>query len=471
DTEKVKDRLREKGVSQQTLAERVELSLRHLERILAGRSQTTAEVRDRIAAYLGLSAAEITQAPSPVPSAPAPLQNAVAASVCSFDTFIEERTRGFVGRQFLRRKVDEFLGGGKNPSGYLFVRGQPGIGKSSFLAALVRERGYRVHHFNRAVQGINTAELFLKNICARLIVEFGLGYDDYPAGAFESGEFLEKVLREAARALKGDAFLVILIDALDEVDRASLPPRENLLYLPEVLPERVYVVLTTRPLTDLPLRVAYSRSFALEANSPENRQDAQEYIEGHLDAPGMREWMDLQGLTRDACVRLLLDRSEANFMYLRHVVPALAQGWLKSLDARNMPTGLDSYYREHWRHMRAMNPEEFDRLHKPVVCVLASLQKALHVGKIASYASETANPLDSARVGRALQDLREYLEVGPASGEEARRAETEEGEPVYRLYHDQFRDFLASGEVDYQLKEARRRIATAIERDMDAEEA
>lgn len=469
------------GLSQMQLFEMTpDVSLKKISDIEAGKPTTRATLEKFVAPLQLKSVDELIQAEghtSASPTAVSPVStslpeavsggqptDAIRASICSFDTFIEKRTQEFVGREFLKRAVDEFIGGGKNPSGYLFIEGVPGIGKSAFLAQLIKERNYRIYHFNRAGQKINTAGLFLRNVCARLIVEFGLRHDGFPKGAFESGEFLEKVLSEASKALPGDAYLVILIDALDEVDRSTLLPRENLLYLPEALPDRVYVIATTRPLTDLPLRVAYSPPpFLLEANSPENRQDAKKYIEAHIDDTGVQEWMVQQGLTREACISLLLDKSEANFMYLVHVLPAIASGWLKSLDARQLPTSLDDYYHEHWRHMRSMHPE-FDQLHKPVICALASLKEADTVEALSKFASEAAMPLDPGKVSQALQDLREYLDVGPASKEEAERAETEEGETVYRLYHNRFRDFLASGEVDYKLKEAGKRIRAYIKR-------
>lgn len=462
------------GLTQQSLADRIGCSKGTVENLEHGKPVFVHSVSEAAQA-LGVVVTDIIYGADNAAISPATLavekneSDVIRSAVCLFDTFINEHSQGFVGRHFLRRKVDDFLGGGNNPSGYMFIQGEPGIGKSAFLATLIRERGYRVYHFNRAVQGIKTAGQFLRNICARIIIEFGLRYDSFPDGAFESGEFLEKVLSEAGTALKGDAVLVILIDALDEVDRSSLAPRSNLLFLPESLPDRVYVIATTRPLTDLPLRVSYSLPpFVLDASSPENRQDAREYIEAFIDDGGIDSWMHQQSLTRKQCISLLLDKSEANFMYLRHVLPAIAKGWLKELTWQELPPGLDSYYREHWRHMRSINSAEFDQLHKPVICVLAALEEAEHLKGIARYATESIVPLDLTQVKRALGDLREYLDVRPVAIAEAAQAETEPGDLLYRLYHNQFREFLASGEVDFQLKEARERIWNAIERNWDA---
>lgn len=49
-----------------------------------------------------------------------------------FTRYIEEKTRGFVGRQFVFDAVGQFVN--NNPRGYFFVRGDPGIGKSALAA-------------------------------------------------------------------------------------------------------------------------------------------------------------------------------------------------------------------------------------------------------------------------------------------------------------------------------------------------
>jgi len=382
--------------------------------------------------------------------------------ILDFHDLIERSTRGFVGRQFLRRSVDAFIGGGDNPPGYLFLQGVPGIGKTAFMAALVKERQYYLHHFNRAIVGANTADLFLKNICARLVVQFGLGhYRAIPDDITENGEFLARLLNECSRRLDPNSFLVVLIDALDEVDRSTLHPRANLLYLPDVLPDRVYVLATTRlPLDDLPLRVVHSQTLVLKTDSFENRQDAREYIESQIDTPGVREWMITRHLTRQAFIEELLTKSEGNFMYLRHVMTAISAGWLRGLEVQFLPQGLQSYYRDHWRHMLGANRDSFDELYKPVICVLAFLAEPLSVPEIVAYTAKAEMKLAPDQVRHVLDQWREYLEVDGSSDQEVR----------YRLYHNAFREFLSSPEVDDKFRDTRRRIWEAIERDMDSVE-
>jgi hypothetical protein len=173
-----------------------------------------------------------------------PNLDAFSAAIHPFAAHIREKTRGFVGREWIFEAIDRHLQDReKFPSGYILITGEPGIGKSALIAQLVKERGY-VHHFNIALQGIRSPKHFLTNVCAQLILRYQLPYDSLPDDAHENGLFLNRVLQEASEKRKKDEPLVLVIDALDEAERAG---SANLLFLPPTLPDGVYVVATTRP--------------------------------------------------------------------------------------------------------------------------------------------------------------------------------------------------------------------------------
>ena len=77
---------------------------------------------------------------------------------CLRDAYIEpwpifERTNldHFVGREWLVTELDTFLH--KHDRGYFIVEAEAGLGKTTFLAWLVRKRGY-IHHFVDLVPGL-----------------------------------------------------------------------------------------------------------------------------------------------------------------------------------------------------------------------------------------------------------------------------------------------------------------------------
>jgi hypothetical protein len=46
-----------------------------------------------------------------------------------FQTLVNERTRNFVGREFIFRATDDIVRDPEFPSGYIVISGEPGIGK------------------------------------------------------------------------------------------------------------------------------------------------------------------------------------------------------------------------------------------------------------------------------------------------------------------------------------------------------
>ncbi|MHA2062430.1 MAG: ATP-binding protein, partial [Candidatus Sifarchaeia archaeon] len=165
--------------------------------------------------------------------------NAFKNYICEFSSFIEDRTRDFVGREFVFEAIEKFIK--NNESGYFLIRGDPGIGKSSVIAELIKRDCLTIYHFNIALQAINTPRQFLANTCARLIMQFNLPYTELPADFDKDGAFFSKLLAEVAANLNDGNKLVIAVDALDELER-SVFSSTNPLYLPSSLPKGVYFV-------------------------------------------------------------------------------------------------------------------------------------------------------------------------------------------------------------------------------------
>jgi len=347
-----------------------------------------------------------------------------------FETLVNERTRDFVGRKFIFDAIDHLLQDAGFSSGYIIIRGEPGIGKTALMGKLVKDRGY-VHHFNIASQNIRSSRDFLTNICAQLIVCYDLAYASILDKATRDSGFLVQLLNEAAtkaRALP----LVILIDALDEAEDTDLSPSANRLYLPSSLPPGVFFIVTMREEEDLRLFVDRREDIYLSDDSPQNLEDVEQYIRTFLQThhdqmmPRIVRW----GVDEDEFVKVLTEKSEGNFMYLVHVLRDISGNKLTPANVakvRNLPQGLRDYYQRHWRTMRAQDVERFERYYEPVVCMLAVARESVTPEQVAEWTG-----LTPPRVAEVIGTWREFL------NEEAPR----EGEPLYRIYHASFRDFL-----------------------------
>jgi hypothetical protein len=368
--------------------------------------------------------------------------------VDKFETFIQDRIHGFEGRDWVFKKVRSFVQ--QMPSGYFVIRGDPGVGKSAFVAKLVKEWHLPVYHFNIALESRNTRRKFLGNVCATLIAQFGLPYDELPGGFDQDGSFLSQLLAEASRRLGSSEKLIIAIDALDEAEETG-GAIANPLCLPTCLPEGVYAVVTARRRKNVLVRASNVMEWTLDPEEPENKEDVRTYVRKHLNE-GIRKWMARENYTPDAFVSLMGKKSEGNFMYLRHVVEALSspKSWLAGFAASQLPTGLRSYYREHWEQMKVLHPASFERTFQVVVCLVGAARRAVSVQQICLWTA-----MSPARVRQALDAWMEFLRQGEAEGER----------DCYRLYHTAFLDFLRE-EVDPDLTTYYTMIVNAIKRRM-----
>jgi hypothetical protein len=403
------------------------------------RHSTALDLAEDLLDWLAGTSRPAAAAAAPAP--PAEVPEGLRDCLCTFDAFVDDRTQGFVGRDFVFRQVDAFLADPANPSGYFLIRGEPGIGKSALLARLVKDRGC-LHHFNIALQGINTPRQFLRNVCAQLILRYRLPHAQLPPDVHESGAFLNRLLQEASDA-RGAAPVVLAIDALDEVDRDSVPGTANILFLPPNLPPAVFVVATTRPLDQLRLVASRLKTLDLRPDSEGNLADVGACIAAHLSQEGLRGWLAEQGLTAEEFTAALVRKSEGNFMYLHHVLPALTAGRYRDIAVDDLPDGLLAYYRTHWAQMQRQDTGLFGAVYQPVVCVLAAAHEAVSPDQVAEWTA-----LETAQVRRVLREWREFLYEERAA----------DGVRRFRVYHTSFREYLQS-EVDPGLRTYHRMIA------------
>lgn len=359
----------------------------------------------------------------------------------SFDNLIAEQTKGFVGRQFVIDELEVFLSDEEYESGYFIIKGEPGIGKSALMAYLIKTSGY-IHHFNIGLQNINKAHQFLESVCAQLISRFELEHPTWPPDANKDGAFFNQLLAEASNKLKENDRLVIVVDALDEVEISGQPPRANVLYLPPFLPPKVYIVVSTRIKHDIRLQVTNSREFELLSDSRYNSQDVRKYIRQNLDKQ-MLQRISSWEISLGEFIDTMLQKSEGNFMYLRYVLPAVKEGRFVEGTVHQLPKGLLGYYRSHWRQMKNQDSTIFDTLCQPVVCVLAAVKEAVLIDQVAAYTK-----IASHKIRDVIREWREFLY----------KEFNDQQQPLYRVYHKSFQDFLRE-EVDPQLKTYHRMIA------------
>ena len=346
-----------------------------------------------------------------------------------FKTLINERTRNFVGRDFVFSAINDMTKDPHFASGYIVIQGEPGIGKTAFMGELVKRRGY-VHHFNISLQNIRTATDFLSNICAQLIVQYELEHLSFSQDAIKDGGFLSELLNEIAEKNISQP-TIILVDALDEVDDIGIAPGANILYLPPSLPEGIFFVVTTREMQDLQLVVDRQKDIYLRDDDPQNLADIRGYITNFINdrrdqmVARIKEWhVEIADF-----VEIITEKSEGNFMYLVHVLNDIHENRLTAENIDNvqeLPRGLRAYYQRHWRMMRAKDRQAFVTLQEPVICILATVREPAALEQIQEWTG-----LSSRQIRDVINEWREFLNI-----DESRK------DTLYRIYHASFQDFL-----------------------------
>lgn len=360
------------------------------------------------------------------------------------DAIIAEKTRDFVGRGFVFEAMGDFLR--HNTKGYFVLEADPGVGKSAIMARLVRLfEGRCLVHFNTQGTGIVKPEQFLENICTQLIDSYHLDYPRLPERATEDGNVLGRLLAEAAKKLAPGKKLVVVVDALDEVDASQQIRGSNLLYLPDALPDRVYFIMSKRP---QPLALPLSdhlRLFDLMQYPAQSAVDARRYANQRYErSPQIQAWVAARQSTPAEFLTDLVARSENNFMYLRYVLHDIEGGLYASESLESLPRGLRRYYQKHWDLMGMLaDPLPIDKIR--MIYVLALVREAVSLPLLAELTELAEHQLRP-----ILRQWEQFLRIQSVTGD--RR---------YTIYHASFSDFLReeAEETGVNLADIQRRIA------------
>jgi hypothetical protein len=371
----------------------------------------------------------------------------IGSQIRDYTRLIEEKTKGFVGRNFVFEEIRQFVEA--NHSGYFFIRGDPGIGKTALSAQMVKLNGY-VHHFNVRAEGINRSEAFLKNVSAQLIANYKLKHSTMPPEAAEDAGVLNDLLSDVSNKLASGEKAIIILDALDEVDYQSLSPGVNPLFLPTSLPNGIYMVVTLRN-EPISLRIdCEQQTYFLKQDLDENIADIREYVASMSQSQGIKDYIKAQSIEEELFIRHLVEKSQGNFIYLRYVLPEIKRGAYKDLALEVIPAGLENYYEDHWRRMRGMDEDAWFEYKLPIVMALTVVKKPVSIDLISLY----SGGIQRSRIRDVLRQWSAFLfkEFVEYEGGIQKR---------YRIYHDSFRDFIAQKEevasekVDLKAAEAK----------------
>ena len=372
------------------------------------------------------------------------------AGTIDFSPLLNRKLQDFVGRKWLTSAVDSFLK--EHDRGYIVVRSQPGLGKTSFAASLVRSFGW-IHHFVSRAHGVVGFDQFLKNLHSQLAHALGTPLEEPGGVAYTHGLYLEQMLQTASATLAPiGGRITVVLDGLDEA--LQLKPGASPLFLPNQLPSGVVMVVTERlgaPEPFLPLPPCLIE--IIRPDDERNREDVQAFFENACRGP-LSPLLSGGPAQIDPLVERLMEASRGNFMYARSVVDDMLAGRISPDDPAALPQGLEGYHEQHWRLIRgASTPREWERIVIPVLCVLAAVDHPLDLASlrrvVAKGFPEIAD-LSEVSLLSALEPCRQFL-----------NSEADATGLRFQIYHYSFRVFL-QGKEEIGGELARRRVHTWI---------
>jgi serine/threonine protein kinase len=248
-----------------------------------------------------------------------------------FTPFLRTKFKGFTGRQWLFQEIDEWCEKGSQL--VLLIVGEPGVGKSSIVSALVHENHegkVLAYHCCRADTPTTLEPAgFVRSIAAMFATRLD-GYaeileepaivnalkhaDTDPASAFEAAVLtpLHKFLQP------GRAPQYLLIDALDEaLTRTKRPTIVDVLSTRlNFLPPLLRIVATTRSEARILSQLRSLRAHTLSAQDPRNQDDVRHFVQCRLAQPVLLGRAQASGRTFRALEEDLLKASAGNFLFV-----------------------------------------------------------------------------------------------------------------------------------------------------------
>lgn len=358
----------------------------------------------------------------------------LAGDAIDFAPLVADETRWYVGRLELIERIRAQVAR-QDVGGYVVVVADAGLGKTA-LAAELATRLRAPAFFCSVAGGLTTAQQCLRHLCAELILRHDLEHDHLPDAAGRDGAFLARLMEEAQR--RSGEPVVLVVDALDEAEDAG--GATNPLRLPDRLPPGCHVVATQRPMA---ARLAVQGTtriteLPIGADDPAQAADIEAHLRRQWDRPevcGPLRRADA-ALDGDTFVRLLRDAAQGNFKYLDYVLADIRDGvpGFHPLDSARLPAGLARYYEQFWQRMgmdrmAERSWDDWDRLHRPVLTLLAVAMEPVTVGWFTAHTGRRADEIRA----RVLVPWQRFVSRRGAPGPQE----------TWQVVHKSFADFLA----------------------------
>ncbi len=330
-----------------------------------------------------------------------------------FKERIEELTEVFKGRVEERESIKKWIN--RNEKGFLFIYGNPGVGKSALIAQTFKELQKEskekielIEYFIRRGTDHSKPGRLLTYLSKRLEAKHKTGVDT----GITNDEMKEK-LDERLRILseiENRKKIVIFIDGLDEGDENRI-----LDYIINDTYKNIVVIYGSRWTDEV--ESFYNRQSIEYKKKEEIKGLKKEDIRGIL-----YEVTDKYAITKEQ-IEEVAEKSQGNPLYIKMLTLAIEEGEIKLEDGIKLPKKIDEFYKLFIE--RYSKQKDGDEILKSLYLFAAAkdylTQK--HLEKILNFGPATSE--------RVITTLQEVLYDNP---------NTEEKD--YQLFHESMREYL-----------------------------
>jgi hypothetical protein len=378
-----------------------------------------------------------------------PLDQRKGKSPDKFKEMVEYLTETFKGRRKELHELLNFLSSKR--TGFLFIWGGPGVGKSALLARIIQilswspeirgqagieeniflNKIHVIEYLIRRDMGSNKTEDMINYLLLRLDKNFKLNYK--PGRTIkEQNENLRSFLQEISGKIPETERVVLVIDGLDEA--VEVP--ELLDALPRILPDKILAIYSSRRNQEVE-RIVYdnldrenrSKTSLCGLSIEDTRAILYEYTNKYKLDPEY--------------VETIVKKSEGNPLFIKLLCLGLENRDYKLNDIINLPGNLNDIYRNIFERLHKNTPGSLEFLR-----MLASAKDFVS----AQMVSEVLNLDIDILLTNILKNCGEVL---------IEKTIVSNGVTTisYQLFHESLRDYIkASGDYAKSLREINLKI-------------